>query len=200
VTGLSARLNFSEAFVRLATRDAKDGSWIVGHSGAGQLLPVLAERISHAGLVYVDAGLPHPGRSRLEGMPPELAGRLEALREDDGTLPGWPSWFGRTALATLINESELLESFVADCPQLPWELLIEPMPSTSWLQANAAYLLLSKGYQKDADEALALGWPTESIDGHHLWILDHPEEAAQALISLTRCLPVPRPSMSVPIK
>ena len=43
---------------------------LVGHSGAGPILPAIAERATPeiAAIVFVDAGLPRPGASRLEAM------------------------------------------------------------------------------------------------------------------------------------
>src|SRR5689334_19280364 len=41
---------------------------LVGHSGAGPLLPVIRQRLQQTvgGYIFVDAGLPHPGHSRLD--------------------------------------------------------------------------------------------------------------------------------------
>src|SRR5438874_2200076 len=41
---------------------------LVGHSGAGSLPPIIAHAAQHPvkAYIFVDAGLPHPGQSRLE--------------------------------------------------------------------------------------------------------------------------------------
>jgi hypothetical protein len=47
---------------------------LVGHSGAGPLLAAMGESLGCVeGYVFVDAGLPHPGRSWFDSAPPELA-------------------------------------------------------------------------------------------------------------------------------
>ena len=60
---------------------------LVGHSGAGSLLPVLAQAARHPvkAYLFVDAGLPHPGKTQLEEMPEELR-RLLASGE---RFPNW---------------------------------------------------------------------------------------------------------------
>src|SRR5258707_10732575 len=52
---------------------------MVGHSGAGMLLPVAGQTVEHhvAGYVFIDAGIPKDGKSRLDFFPPEQA---EAFR------------------------------------------------------------------------------------------------------------------------
>ena len=48
---------------------------LVCHSGAGPLLPVLAQATRHpvTAYLFVDAGLPHPGKSQLEEIPKSCA-------------------------------------------------------------------------------------------------------------------------------
>src|SRR6266567_956088 len=43
---------------------------LVGHSGAGSLLPAIAHATNHPvkAYLFVDAGLPHPGQSHLDEM------------------------------------------------------------------------------------------------------------------------------------
>jgi pimeloyl-ACP methyl ester carboxylesterase len=67
---------------------------LVGHSGAGPLLPAIAGgfRQRVAGYVFVDAGLPADGRSRLEMMQSEgadLAQELSRHLAAGGRFPDW---------------------------------------------------------------------------------------------------------------
>ncbi|WP_407925052.1 alpha/beta fold hydrolase [Amycolatopsis pittospori] len=57
---------------------------LVGHSGAGALLPVIAEVAGDdvRGAVFVDALLPHPGRAAGSTPPPLIS------------VSSWPSWPG----------------------------------------------------------------------------------------------------------
>ncbi len=57
---------------------------LVGHSGAGPLLAAMGESLGCVeGYVFVDAGLPHPGRSWFDSAPPG-AGRAAAGHGDRG--------------------------------------------------------------------------------------------------------------------
>jgi hypothetical protein len=62
----------------------------VGHSGAGPLLPLVAEKLDHpvSGYLFVDAGLPEGG-SRLDSRPPEEAHDLRHLFAEGGRFPHW---------------------------------------------------------------------------------------------------------------
>jgi pimeloyl-ACP methyl ester carboxylesterase len=67
---------------------------LVGHSGAGSLLPVLAQADRHPvkAYLFVDAGLPHPGQSQLEEMEasvPAFAQELRRLLASGERFPNW---------------------------------------------------------------------------------------------------------------
>src|SRR6266567_4761438 len=69
---------------------------LVGHSGAGCLLPVLAQAARHPvkAYLFVDAGLPHPGKTRLDEMEttvPALAQELRQLLAEGLRFPNWKS-------------------------------------------------------------------------------------------------------------
>ncbi len=59
----------------LADRDPGTGVVLVGHSGAGPLLPGIATTLARRvrALIYVDSVLPYPGRSWLDAAPAALA-------------------------------------------------------------------------------------------------------------------------------
>src|SRR5258708_37293094 len=63
---------------------------LVGHSGAGSLLPVLAQAAPHPVQAYrfVDADLPHPGKTQLEEMP-AFAQELRRLLASGERFPNW---------------------------------------------------------------------------------------------------------------
>lgn len=53
---------------------------LVGHSGAGPLLGAMADAIDDVrGCVFVDAGLPTPGRSWFDTAPGELADQVRGM-------------------------------------------------------------------------------------------------------------------------
>jgi hypothetical protein len=157
----------------------------VGHSGAGPLLPALGRAGSEVeGYVFVDAGLPHPGRSWIETAPPELVEQLKAM-EDGGWLRPWSEWWDDAELAELLPDADTRARFVAGCPRLPMALFEEVHPEVSgWPDARCAYLLLSEGYQESAEEARRHGWPVTELSSHHLGLITDPDRMATSLLGL----------------
>lgn len=159
---------------------------LVGHSGAGPLLAPAGDACGGAvrGCVYVDAGLPTPGRSWLQSAPPELASQVQGMAQD-GWLPPWSLWWGSDALVELLPDDETRERFAADCPPLPMAMFEEALPpSPGWAGRPSAYLRLSDAYREPADQAKRLGWPVTCLHGHHLSVLTQPDLVVEALLDL----------------
>jgi hypothetical protein len=77
---------------------------LIGHSGAGPLLAAAGAVIGQVcGYLFVDAGLPIPGRTWMETVPPELAAQVRGMADGQGWLPPWPQWWGDEALAGLLR-------------------------------------------------------------------------------------------------
>jgi pimeloyl-ACP methyl ester carboxylesterase len=165
----------------------KDRVILVGHSGAGPLLPAIGKALERvAGYVFIDAGLPFPGRSWLEQAPPELAEQLRAMARD-GWLPPWSEWWGAAGLAELLPDADVREHFSAGCPRLPMAMFEEAQPLVSgWPDAPCAYLRLSEAYQGQAERGKAHGWPTIDLSSHHLAVLTDPDLVLEALLDLVR--------------
>ena len=90
---------------------------LIGHSGAGPLLAAASARIGQVrGYVFVDAGLPIPGQSWMETVPPDLAAQVRDMADAGGWLPPWPRWWGDEAMAELIPEPSARLRFTAGCP------------------------------------------------------------------------------------
>jgi pimeloyl-ACP methyl ester carboxylesterase len=157
---------------------------LVGHSGAGPLLPGFADALDDpvAGLVFVDAGLPTPGLSWRETVPPELYEKLRA-QSRDGLLAPWPDWFQPDPLPRLIPDTVLRAQIAEEAPEVPLVFLKEPRPSVEW-SGPAAYLQLSSAYDDDAAAAKRLGWPYRRLDSNHLAPATEPDAVADALLRL----------------
>lgn len=162
---------------------------LVGHSGAGPLLPATGRAMGEAvgtvaGYVFVDAGLPTPGQSWLDTAPVDLANQLRAMTVD-GWLPPWSRWWGEDGLNELLPDPQLRARVKADCPPLPFAMFEEPKPSVAgWPETACSYLLLSDGYRDEADRSRELGWPTIELPLHHLSLLTDPTVVADALLEL----------------
>src|SRR5580658_1444335 len=159
---------------------------LIGHSGAGPLLAAAGALIGQVrGYVFADAGLPIPGQSWLETVPPDLAAQVRDMADAQGWLPPWPQWWGDEAMAELIPDPEARRRFAAGCPRLPLAMFEEVHPpAPGWPDAPAAYLLLSEAYQDQATEARKLGWPVAEQMTHHLALLTEPGRIAGSLRGL----------------
>ncbi|MGH3915727.1 MAG: alpha/beta hydrolase, partial [Pseudonocardiaceae bacterium] len=129
---------------------------LVGHSGAGPLLPAIAAVTATVGVIYVDAGLPHPGASWFDTVPPPLAAHLTSLADENGVLPRWSDWFDPEVLTETIPDAPLRARFIEELPPLSLSYFKQPTPLTVWA-GPAAYLQLSPYYAADADHAAAAG-------------------------------------------
>ena len=111
---LSGAVTHASIAERVAARLEDDGPVVlVGHSGAGPLLPRIARTVRQpvAALIYVDSVLPHPGQSWIQNAPADLVDHLRGLARD-GVLPPWNEWFDPAALAELLPDDEMRAAFV----------------------------------------------------------------------------------------
>jgi hypothetical protein len=159
---------------------------LIGHSGAGPLLAAAGARIDQVrGYIFADAGLPTPGQSWMDTVPPGLAAQLRQMADAQGWLPPWPQWRGEEALAGLIPNPDLRRHFAGGCPRLPLAMFEEVHPPVPrWPEAPAGYLQLSEAYADQAAQARELGWPVTQQVSHHLAPVTHPALVAESLREL----------------
>ncbi|HEY4941076.1 MAG TPA: alpha/beta fold hydrolase [Rhizomicrobium sp.] len=158
---------------------SSDKAILVVHSAAGALVPAIAQRVPLAGAIFVDALLPHPGRSWFETAPEALNVHLRGLARD-GRLPPWDRWWPKGAIQTLLPDFVQYEQFVAELAELPLAYFEETAPAMP-LTTPSVYLQLSDGYKEDADKAEAAGWPVTRFRSHHLAMLTHPDVVADEI-------------------
>ena len=176
-----------QAIVDLAAR-AVHGSVdvLIGHSGAGALLPLLADRLDTDVTVYVDAVVPGDDAHHVS-----TAGFLELLdrlpREaDDPLLPRWDTWWGPDTMTRLVPDDTLRAGLVDEMPRLPRAFYDDPVPlPQGWTgRHRCCFLQLGPAYDDERARAVALGWPTDRIDGAHLDIAVRPTEVADRVRAL----------------
>ena len=162
---------------------------LAGHSGAGPLLPAYADALEEAvaGLVYLDAGLPTPGRSWRDAAPPELYRQLRD-QSRDGLLPPWRHWFDEQTLPALIPDPALRAEVAEEAVKVPLAFLKEARPDVEW-PGPSGYLLLGDAYQEEAKAARGQGWPVRELALHHLAPASDPDPVAEALADLLAELP-----------
>ena len=157
---------------------------LIGHSGAGPLLPAFAETLEEdvAGLVYVDASLPTPGRSWRETAPEGRYARLRDISRD-GVLPHWHRWFGADPLPELVPDDALRAELVEDMPEVPLAFLKEARPSVAWY-GPAGYVALSEAYADQVASARERGWPVRELASNHLATATDPGPVADAVLAV----------------
>jgi pimeloyl-ACP methyl ester carboxylesterase len=159
---------------------------LVGHSGGGTLLPVIAHALALPvlGLIFVDSGVPaRAGETAF--VPPELLDEFRPLAVN-GILPPWSSWFGEAAMREEVPNDSLRQALIREMPSVPFSFLEQQIPSPpGWERVPCRYLLLSEGYRQSATEAHERGWQVEVIErAQHLHIAVAPHVVSDALLRL----------------
>ena len=160
---------------------------LVAHSGAGMLLPSIREVADRpvSGYIFVDAGIPQDGKSRLDRFDHEAAEqfRRSAL---NGLLPTWTD----ADLAEVIPDDQRRARFVADLKPLPLAVYEEPIAVLEgWPDAPCAFVaFISAGeyvYDGSLRHAQQQGWPCAKMEGMHFHMLVDPVGVADVLLSVT---------------
>jgi pimeloyl-ACP methyl ester carboxylesterase len=152
---------------------------LVGHSGAGPLLPALAQAARHpvSAYLFVDAGLPHPGKSQLEEMPEELR-RLLASGER------FPNWKDED-LREDLPDGRVRQQLLAQVQPRSLSYFEEVVPDVpGWPDAPGGYLLLTEGYRPYQEQAQRAGWPSRTLPAGHFHMLVDPDAVAAPLVEL----------------
>jgi len=161
---------------------------LIGHSGAGPLLPSIGRSSGHRinAYVFVDAGLPLDGRSRLEGMEaddPTTAAQLRQHLAAGGRFPEWSEEELRDALPDV----RLRREMVAELHPRPLAFFEEPIPGfANGPDAPCGYLRFSPPYALEAERAQREGWAYREIEAEHFHMLVDPAGVATALIELAQ--------------
>jgi hypothetical protein len=164
---------------------------LVGHSGAGPLLPRIAARIGAGPLIFVDADIP-PDSGEATLMPAEILGALREMAVD-GLLPPWSEWFGPEVMEELVPDLERRAVIAAELPRLPLSYFEARVAAPSgWAAAGGGYILLSaEAYGGQAAAAANRGWPVIELPGGHLDIAARPEPIAAAIVEIATTLTGP---------
>jgi hypothetical protein len=157
---------------------------VVGHSGAGAILPAIAAGLPSGPrlLVFVDAGLPPCAGTFSVGG--DFSGQLGELAID-GVLPIWSQWWSDGVLEALIPLDQRRHEIQAELPRVPlsfYEAVIEA--PRDWCTIPSAYILLSEAYRQDAQRAAAGGWPVVERLGGHLDLVNDGDGIASILLDL----------------
>ena len=154
---------------------------LVGHSGAGPLLPVLTQAAGHpvSAYLFVDAGLPHPGKSQLEELPEELRRMLAAGER-------FPNWTDED-LREELPDGRARQQMLAEVQPRSLDYFEEVRPDVPvWSEAAGGYLLFTEGYRPYLERAQRAGWPSRTLPAGHFHMLVDPVAVAAILVELLK--------------
>ena len=164
-------------------------AFLVLHSAAGGFAPSIVDQlgaIRPAGLIFVDAILPHPGRSWLDTAPAPLSDHLRTVAVEDH-LPPWNRWFARDPTEKLIPDRTERVAFASDLPNVPAAYLQAPAPDLeSWRSLTASFVQLSRAYDNEAAAAARMGWIITGEESDHLAMITRPDTVAATLLAVSR--------------
>lgn len=159
---------------------------LTAHSGAGPLLPAIrwASGVRVAAYLFVDAGIPIDGYSRLDLMrleSPDLAQGFRQYLESGGRFPDWSD----EQLKDLLPDSELRRSLLAEIRPRKLDFFTEPIPVFhGWPDAPCGYIQLSPAYDFPFRRAQREGWVVAKIDAGHFHMLVKPEQVIQMMLEV----------------
>ena len=182
------RQHVEEVVQALAPLSHEQPLVLVGHSGAGLLLPAVREVSGQpvAAYVFVDAGIPEDGKSRLDLLEIELPEAAEQLRPLLAAGERFPRWRDEE-LAEVIPDTKLRQGMLVELQPQPLRFFEEPIPVfAGWPEAPCAYLQFTPGYDVPAGLARRQGWATAKMEGEHFHMLVDPAAVTDALMSLIR--------------
>ena len=153
---------------------------VVGHSGAGYLLPAISVAVGRppAGYVFVDAQLPVDAAHPLQPLPTEI---LDIFAHG-GRYPNWTD----EQLRDILPDDALRAALLADIQprELDYFETAVPVPS-GWPDAPRAYLLFSPAYAEQYEQARTAGYMVRQLPGGHFHMLVDPVAVAEALVALS---------------
>ena len=160
----------------------------VGHSGAGCLLPVLAQ-VAHPTVkagIDKDVGLPHPGKTRLDEMEttvPKLAQELRQLLAEGARFPNWK----HEDLSEVLSDERARQHLLAEVQPRPLNFFEEVMPDVpGWSEAKSGYLLFTQGYRHYLEQAQRAEWPSRTLAAGHFHMLVDPVAVAATFVELMK--------------
>ena len=157
---------------------------LVAHSGAGPLLPAIRQNLPNpvSAYVFVDAGIPRDGSTRLDLMKsedPEWAKQFQAELERGERFPNWSP----EDLRDVIPDESLRKQMVAEIRPRRLSFFMEPIPVFSgWPDAPCVYIRFSAPYEKPAAQARQAGWPTYELEAGHFHMLVDPATVTEMIL------------------
>jgi hypothetical protein len=158
---------------------------LVGHSGAGPVLDLIAEAgATVTAVVGLDATFIEPGTRLIDGFDDT---RLSSPEVQEGFARGvMPNPWRSPALWQHVGISDAdAERYATGARELPLDWYREALP-TAWTSAPHGYLAFVPNpfYAPIAQRCRERGWPVRELPGMHFHFLVNPVEVADALVAM----------------
>ena len=158
---------------------------LVGHSGGGPLLPAIGQALTNpvTAYVFVDAGVPRDGASRLDLMKSEDPEWAEQFHQELLQGQKYPSW-GEDDLREIVPDDDLRRKLVTEINPHPLSFFTEPIPVfEGWPDAPCAYIKFSAPYDRVTEQAQQAGWLVRQMAAGHFHMLVKPRAVTDVIIA-----------------
>ncbi len=155
---------------------------LVAYSGAGVLMPLVANARPPRRAVFLDAVVPASERHTVPSE--QVRAFAAALRDQHGAdrLPPWTRWWGREGIAELLPDVDLRDELDRTAPRLPVDFYDEAVGvAPGWEPEHIDYVQLSDAYDADATQARARGWTVHRLQADHLAVATRPGDIVTVL-------------------
>ena len=146
---------------------------LVAHSGAGPLLPIIRQNIPNRirAYVFVDAGIPRDGATRLDLMKSEDPGWAKGFEESLQSGEQFPKW-SSDDLRKIVPDENLRKRLVAEIHPRGLDFFTEPIPVFhGWPDAPCVYIQFSAPYERPAAQGRQAGWQIYKLSVGHFHML-----------------------------
>lgn len=157
---------------------------LIAHSGAGPLLPVIRQSIPNSvnAYVFVDAGIPRDGATRLDLMRSEDPAWAKQFAEELKRGKRFPDW-SVDDLREVIPDESLREQMVSEIRPRGLAFFMEPIPVfDGWPDGPCIYIRFSAPYERSAQQAQQAGWRMYELEAGHFHMLVEPTAVTEMIV------------------
>jgi len=133
--------------------------------------------------MFVDAGIPRAGFTRLDLMKSEdtdWAQEFQVYLEGGGRFPNWSI----DDLSEILPDENLRTQMFAELRPRGLDFFTEPIPVfQGWPDAPCIYILFSPPYQPALVQARQTGWITDTLEGGHFHMLVDPGAITEKILA-----------------
>jgi hypothetical protein len=132
--------------------------------------------------VFVDAGIPRDGTTRLDLMRYEDTDWADQFQKELERGERFPAW-SFDDLRDVIPDENIRRQMVTELRPRNLSFFTEPIPVVAnWPDAPCVYIQLSASYDWDAAQARLANWPIYKVEAGHFHMLVDARQVAELLV------------------